>query len=263
MIRRFPHWLLAVACIVFLQTSVQARAQQLSADAPERLVTFFYQDPRPERLIGFIEKFDSLPVSQRWQSYPPTAAFLAVVFRAHPDQIERLLPAKVNARSAAMVVAALQLSGNRSLIAKFQSKLTVPERDSNLEAALSGLPSRLEDLWILDPMHLDMLWGAAFASGDERFARMILDFFAQTANRSDAVALDIVRTVAMRQGGPRVDFAKYDEATAKQIVFAGSALWSLLSNARQHAFVEKALETYVQNNQGTPAAKALAARKKP
>src|SRR3979411_1715275 len=51
--------------------------------------------------------------------------------------------------------------------------------DATLRAELANLPLRLEDMRIAAPTHLDILWGASFASGDERYARMIADFFAR------------------------------------------------------------------------------------
>src|ERR1700716_2132900 len=51
--------------------------------------------------------------------------------------------------------------------------------DATLRAELANLPLRLEDMRIAAPTHLDILWGASFANGDERYARMIADFFAR------------------------------------------------------------------------------------
>ena len=69
-------------------------------------------------------------------------------------------------------------------------------RDDTLRAEFAILPARLEDLEIATPTHLDILWGASFASGDGRYARMIIDFFAETANRSEEIAIDVAK-VAM------------------------------------------------------------------
>ena len=137
-----------------------------------------------------------------------------------------------------------------------------------LAAAFSGLPARLEDVQITAPYHLDILWGAAFASGDGKFAVMIIDYFARTANRSDPIALDISRIALALSGGPKEILgelrSRYGDDKARQLVFAASALWAVESNARQHAFVDKVLGQYIAAHPGTPAQKALAAlRPKP
>jgi hypothetical protein len=111
------------------------------------------------------------------------------------------------------------------------------------------------------PTHLDILWGAFFASGDDRYVRMILDFFAKTANRSEAVALDLTKIVIAMLGGPNEIFgeikAKYGETFGRQMAYAATAEWALLANARQHPIVDKTLATYITDNPGTFATKCL------
>jgi hypothetical protein len=64
-------------------------------------------------------------------------------------------------------------------------------------------------------------------------------------------------------GGPQEPLqglrAKYGEDFARQIIYAASALWALQSNARQHNFVDQAVTQFINERQGTPAAKALTA----
>jgi hypothetical protein len=104
--------------------------------------------------------------------------------------------------------------------------------------------------------------GRCFPSGDSYFVSMIIDFFAKTANRSDAVAIDVVRTTAAKLGGPKEVLSelrgKYGDAVAREIVFASAALWALQVNARQPAFVEQALHKYVADHLQSPATKVLA-----
>ena len=104
---------------------------------------------------------------------------------------------------------------------------------------------------------------AAFASGDGRFVRMIVDFMAQVANRSENVALDVAQTALTMMGAPSDIIGqlrgRHGDVTALEIVFAATALWALKSNAREHQFVERVIAGYVTDNPGTLATKALSA----
>ena len=239
-----------------------AQALPVPVESTEELLTFFYKDPRPERLVGFFERFESSPASGNWEAYPPMAGFFAAVFRAHPDQVESLLPDRFNQKSAMTIAAALRLSDNEAIAMKLQAKLDRAGSDKKLKVELAGLPTRLEELSVRTPSHLDILWGAAFASGDDRFVTMIVDFFARTANRSELVAIDVAKIVLAFMGGPKEILtelrSKYGDALAREIIFAASALWALQSNAIKHSFVERAVTKFGKDHAGMPAAKALA-----
>jgi len=163
-----------------------------------------------------------------WNGYPPVVGFFAVVFRQHPDWIDKLTPDHVDARAAEGLAAVLQLAGQSAQAQIIRPRLMEAGSDVAMKAELAGLPLRLEDIRIATPTHLDILWGASFASGDARYARMIADFFARTANCSEAIALDIARTVAAMMGGPREILAqlkdKHGEPLAREIIFAASAM---------------------------------------
>src|SRR5262249_2030682 len=157
----------------------------------------------------------------------------------------------------------LRLSGQPAIEPSLQSRLATAGADAMLKAELADLPLRLEELHVVTPTHLDVLWGASFASGDERYVRMVADFLARTANRSELIAIDIAKTVLAMSGGPREIFGqlkdKYGEEGAREIIFAASAAWGIESNSLQHSFVDKFLTGYVAANSGSPAAKILSA----
>jgi hypothetical protein len=244
-------------------SSVAAQGASVLLEPPEQLLTFFYKDPRPERLAGFFERFESSPASTNWEAYPPMVGFFAAVFRAYPDQVERLLPVRLNPRSAATIAAALNLSGNGSVAAKLQSKFDQAGSDETLKAELADLPTRLDELRVKTASHLDIMWGAAFASGDDRFVLVIANLFAHTANRSEQVAIDVTKTVLALTGGPKEILrelrGKYGDAVAMEIVLAATALWALQSNATRHPFVEHLVAKYGEDHAGTPAARVLSA----
>lgn len=225
----------------------------------EGLISYFYTDPSPERLYGFMEQFESSVAKENWGAYPPLVGFFAIIFGAHQDQIERLLPTRFNPKSAATIATGLRLSGAQALFTKL--KLNIVPWDSKLQTEFAGLPSRLSDIDIKTPTHLDILWGAAFASGENRYVLMIVHFMAGVVNRSQQIAVDVLKMVAAMTGGPKEIMkevrGKYGDAQALELVVASAAVWGLRSNALQHAFVERTLEEYVADHKGTPAAVAL------
>lgn len=227
--------------------------------AEEELLQTFYRDPRPERLNGFFERYAA--AAPNWTAFPPAVGFYAVVFRKNPDWVERLMPASLNAKSADAVDAALALAGNDSARQKLRPRLDEAGHDPSLQAELANLPSQLADIQIVRPTHLDILWGAFFASGDERYVRMIIDFMAQTANRSELIAIDVAKVTVAMSGGPREIYGqvkpKYGDALGYEIIVASTAGWGLGANARRHEKVAGAMDAYISGHAGTPAAKLL------
>ncbi len=256
--RLFTLRLLALCYLLMGLSPLQAGERNLS-----REMAFFYRNPRTEILIGVLDRYQGVPSRADWRAYPAFAGFLAILFRTRADEIEDWLPDRLTAKSATALTAALVLSGNPSALARLKSRLDSAGEDEKLRAEFAGLPSRLEDLRIRTTTHLDILWGASFASGDARFPRMILEFFARTANRSEQIALDVTKTTIALMGGSSEIYGqlkpRYGDALAFEIIIAATALWSLQSNAREHEFVDKVIAKHLHEFSGTYAAKALTA----
>lgn len=253
--------MMMIGGILSLPTNAAHAQQAQRPVARDELLTSFYKDPRPERLAGFVEQYDAEHAG-KWDAYPTVTGFLAVVFREHPDRIEPLMPARLNPQSATALAAAMRMSGNQAVAAKLKPKLDQAGQDEKLAEALGNLPAKLEDLSVRSPAHLDVLWGAAFASGDERYVRMIIDFFAQVANRSETMTGDIAKVVIGMAGGPKDIFGELKNrygVNAGLIVVAAAALWATETNARQHAFVEQTVNAYIRENPGTNATQAISA----
>jgi hypothetical protein len=246
---------------IFALTSA-ANAQQPSQPTKlDILLAFFYKDPQPERLVEIFTTLQSQ--SSQWGAYPPVAGLFAGLFKLHPDWIDRLTPSAPDPKAASTLVAALRLSGQSAKADRLRAKFANGGMDQRLEAEFARLPSRIEDLQISTLTHLDLLWGASFAGGDSRYVRPILDFLANTANDSEIVALDVAKIAISIGGGPKDVLTglkdKYGETRARQLIYAGVALWAIGSNTRQHAFVKQTTTQYIQEHPGTPATKALSA----
>lgn len=253
---------LALVGSAFSPVPRSAQAEQARKPAPQdELLTQFYQDPRPKRLTGFFDQYDAEHAA-KWDAYPVVAGFFAVVFGKYPDRIEQLIPARLNPQSAVALTAALRMSGNQAIAVKLKPKLDQAGQDEKLAEAFGNLPTRLEDLAIRSPAHLDILWGASFASGDTRYVRTIIEFFAQVANRSEQMTADIAKVVIGMAGGPKDIFGELKSrygADTGLVIVAAAALWATESNARQHPFVEQAVTAYINENPGTYATQAMAA----
>lgn len=253
---------IAVTFICALLNQPPASGQSEKTRGQGDRIIYFYQDPRPERLLGLIEKWQSDSAGQ-WIVYPPLVGFLAVVFKKHPDWIERLIPARLIPCSATAIAGALRLAGDPAVPAEVRSRIAQAGSDPMLKEQLAGLPVDLSDLKITLPTHLDILWGASFASGDDRYVLKIIDFYAKIANQSNELAGDITKIALKYPNAPTETKSslrrKYGDRGFYQLAFAATALWGMTSNARQHTFIRRSLVIYTGDHMGTPAANAIIA----
>jgi hypothetical protein len=256
---------LALGLALGLATPSPSLAQRADPTQPfpkaSPVITRFQDDPRMARLEGYLQALADRPTD--WGDYPVLVGFFAATFQRHPDWIDKLLPTRFDAKTADLVSAALQLSGQPAPAATLRARLSAAGHDAKLSAELARLPARLEDLKIAFPTHLDIMWGAFFATGDTRYVRPILEFFAGIANQSDAVALDITRVTVAMSSGPKDDLqqvkSRHDQSTLLRIIYASTAELALIANARNFPAVKRTLADYVAANGGKPAAKSLSA----
>ena len=95
-VRRFRLVAVAAISACALLLAVGAAAQpQMQAAPGDTLLTTFYKDPRPERLLGFFDQLHTMPAAQSWEAFPPVAGFYAFVFRRFPNDVEKLIPPAV------------------------------------------------------------------------------------------------------------------------------------------------------------------------
>jgi hypothetical protein len=252
--------MLALGCSCFLLTGIaNAQPQQRSPDQDD-IILFFYKDPRPERLIGFLASLQKSGLP--WSSYPPIVGLFSAVFRKHPEWVEKLTPPDPDAKTASTLIAALRLSGNLQKAATLQTRFGAQGVDPQLTQQFADIPT-IDELRIATPTHLDVLWGVSFATGDRRYPKKVIAFFADIANQSDAIAIDIAKVTASMAGGsgnilPTLK-GKYGETVARQIIYGGVALWAVRANAVQHVFVRSAVDDQIEANPGMPATKVLTA----
>jgi hypothetical protein len=220
----------------------------------------YYANPRPDRLVGFLDRFQH---GKDWGAFPPVAGFFAVIFRRHPEWIDRLIPATPNAQTSETMVAAFWLAGRSDVPGTVKPRLSSAGSDPMLKSQFANQPQALEAINIATPTHLDILWGASFASGDGRYTRMVADYFARTADRSEAIAADVcllTTGIFRRDQNVVAEVAERypDPATRRDLLFAATAAWGLRSNAGQHPFIGNAMNKWIADHPNSHAAKCLA-----
>lgn len=240
------------------QSALASPAISAQARADDDLLVFYYRNPRPDQLAAFLNRMEVTPRS--WEAYPPLAGFLAVRFQADPKAITTLTPGSLSPKMADTIAAAIRLSGLTDTPPALRERIAAMGSDPTLSKEFANLPNKLDDLHIVTPTHLDILWGAFFASGSTHYIQMILDFFVQTANPSEAIAADLAQMTLATFGGPKGILSelphKYGNFTYTMVV-ASSAQWALLSNGQKHPAVRKVLDDYIAANPTTFATKSL------
>jgi hypothetical protein len=97
--------------------------------------------------------------------------------------------------------------------------------------------------------------------------RRIFDFYAKIANDPKIEFGDIVRVVEARRDNKldslRGIGERYPPEMAQNIVFAASALWSLMANATAHPFVQAQLDRVEKEAAATNSVKAMVALRQP
>lgn len=239
-----------------------ALAPATAQNASNSPFTSFYLDPKPEKLVGFLDGYAQRP--QDWAAYPPMVGFFAVVFRQFPDWVERLSPKTFDGKTAVTVAYAYKLSGLPPMPAALHDRLFATQPDGRLQAEFPALPARVEELQIRTPTDLDVMWGAFAGSGDDRYVRKILGFLASTIDPSHELGIDVTKftmsylTHTQQEVGREMR-PKYDDAQLRRLVYASTAQWALMSNAQQHPKVREIIDKYAVEHPGSETTQSLAA----
>jgi hypothetical protein len=200
----------------------------------------YYQHPVPDQLVDAIRSLAAAqmlkgqkmrtgfwnrilgrtprpPMIDAWQrcTDAPLIAFAAKVFEKNPSSIDGWLDAlqQLREEQKRSLWIAAWFSGTAGVgsALRRQAQKTSKGAVQFIDELLSQSPRPIDDLPINGPVILDMLWGAFFATGDERYVLRIV------------AALG---AVASPQGTPA-------------FALGSSALWSLTSNAKQHPRVKE------------------------
>ena len=136
---------LALGLTLGLATPPPSLAQRADPTQPfpkaSPVITRFHDDPRLSRLEGYLQALADRPMD--WGDYPVLVGFFAATFQRHLDAIDKLLPTRFDAKTADLVSAALQLSGQPPPAATLRARLSTAGHDAKLGPELAGITLRV------------------------------------------------------------------------------------------------------------------------
>jgi tetratricopeptide (TPR) repeat protein len=253
-----PTLLIAIVTLCAANSAVVPAWGEETTAASEADMTYFYKAPDPARVPRLIAYFDALRMAEKAGARPALIGFLAAVFQRYPADIDRMIPESSSPQMLHLLAVSLRLAGQQARAESLVGKLK--SWDYSAVPNLAAVPASLEAVDAAGPSDFDLLWGASFATGEPRYCAKILKRFAEVANADDN-ADDLVHLVRNMEGGRDQQWIveKRGADKARELVLASTALWSLHSNAQQHAFVRGMVTEYLAQHPTEPAAKALVA----
>ena len=222
-----------VAAVVFLPSLVDAQEASDNAAPPtdgtppdadddHDWLTFYYQNPEPEKLVAQVKKWSEGRILSDERARPALIGFLSQVFRQNRDKIKEwyvdfseLPPEDLQTLRLAMIF---------SRTSEADEIILAEEGDTYLKRR----PPKVLEMSIHQRPTFDMLWGFFYATGSEAvIERMVYLFRYET--------MEIDEDVAVPSGYSPL----YEQ-------LPHAAQWALTSNAEQHPLVLELLEKYYQ-----------------
>lgn len=177
--------------------------------ASERFLTYYYLAPSPDRFVTeFREVGRSLKFNADGEALLPLSEFYGMVIRANPELtatwVDSLADLPDSYRPVLYYSLGLAATKHATEALRQLAQTADGEQKRVIVAILLAPKVDIATMPIQAPDHLDMLWGAFFATGDQAFVLRIIEALGREANDP---------------------------------VLAGAARWSLKSNAWQHSKV--------------------------
>lgn len=257
--------LIAGCAIAASANPVHAQKADVAAEAlaVSNAMNTFYRTTQKPDMGTLVSRWERLPTSDQPAALPPMIGFLAAYFQKNPNAVDRLANQSLTRKGQSVVLIGLEGAGNDAAARRIATKWRWPESDVAKLATITPLDQLVPE----SPSDLDTLWGAAFSTGDPSYVRRIIDFYANIANDPKIQFGDVVRVVEARRDNKMDSLRgigeRYSSEMAQNIVFAASALWSLLANATVHPFVKAELDRVEKEAAATNAVKAMVALRQP
>ncbi|MFN8656955.1 MAG: hypothetical protein U0105_11500 [Candidatus Obscuribacterales bacterium] len=213
------------------QTAIDQRAPKtISTDQDlNQWLTYYYLHPQPDLVVPatlLAEKKGYLSS----ETGGPYMAFLSRIFAQNPTMVGDWLKQldSIPARDKPMLWTAIYWSHTKESAAVLDqiAKSLPPKSQESLVEQIAKPPEPIEKVTISSPAVLDMLWGAFFATGDEKYVKRLISVLPWEAQNKDLIKMQV----------------------------GASARWSLTSNAEQHA---KVLEICQQVRETDPAMRTV------
>ena len=141
--------------------------------------TYYYKHKSPE----LVDEAIAFMVAGGYMSEHPdiVAGFLSHVFSQHPDNLKDWLKGweKYDQRAWSVILLSLWMSSDEK--ARVLMRLNIDRGETAKVAALREITERdtspdLLELVARDPRHINILWAAFSATGDERFVEKIISY---------------------------------------------------------------------------------------
>ncbi|MEA2841841.1 MAG: hypothetical protein QOF41_3171 [Methylobacteriaceae bacterium] len=263
-LRRFSAVVLccAIACSA---TSAAAQKTDTAAEAQavgNDLNTFYRAAKKPD--VGdLVARWERLASTDQPPALPPMIGFLAAYFEKNPKEVDRVANHTFERKGQTVFLISLEAAGNDAAARRIAGKWHWSDGEVAKLVEIKPLAQLVPE----NPSDLDTLWGAAFATGDPPYVRKIYDFYAKIANDPKVEFGDIVRVIQARRSNKpdslRGIGERYSTEMAQKIVFAASAIWSLMANATLHPFIKAELDRIEKEGATTNAVKAMVALRQP
>lgn len=207
----------------------------------DRQLHTFYRDPRAERVMPIlvtwqqnIERIDD--EAGAWELTHFMIGWTAATLIRHPQCADLWTTAWTGRFGRVPYVVALYLAGQRKIALKMADRGELSAVD---RAGLAQQPATLLSTSPRDPLAMDRLWGAAFATGRGEYLKPIVEALVSRINEGE-VTVEGVYALAFRGEGADAVIAGIQQQSTEVLldhVLAARA-WGYLSNyARHHAFV--------------------------
>jgi hypothetical protein len=191
--------------LIFFGTSFLYGNNDSSIEEIDNWVTFYYQNPHPEKIFEVIKQLHELNYFQNLdnESVKPYAGFFSKIFGKNPSITLQVADecSSLSNREISVIELFLWFANtdeSKQQLKKFQN------RDPYSSQYLDKPPSIL-DSEITSPSSLDFCWGSFFASGETVYIQKIIENL-KYKNSNDPSKLNLY----------------------------GAARWSLKSNCEQH-----------------------------
>ncbi|MEM9540402.1 MAG: hypothetical protein AAGA60_13000 [Cyanobacteria bacterium P01_E01_bin.42] len=184
---------------------------RLSKSQLEQWMSFYYQNPQPDRLPDAIATLSQEGYLQKANAVQPILFFLSCIFRDRPEKLSEWLSQwnDLPSRDRQILVNAIWLS-NTPQAREYLANLAKETEDLAIENTINSLiqksPPDIASLPIGDPSMIDVFWAGFMATGEEKYVLNIIAVLSNINSSEDSLKTAI----------------------------ANAAKWSLTSQARIH-----------------------------
>jgi hypothetical protein len=261
-----PFFAFVLSCAI-AGSAPPAEAQKADnaaeAAAVSNALNTFYKAAKKPDVGDLVARWERLASTDQQPALPPMIGFLAAYFEKNPKEVDRVASHPFERKGQTVVLISLEAAGNDAAARRIAGKWHWEDAEVAKLAAIKPLAELVPE----NPSDLDTLWGAAFATGDPAYVRKIYDFYAKLANDPKVEFGDIVLVIQARRNNKMDSLRgigeRYSPEMAQNIVFAASAIWSLMANATAHPFVKAELDRIEKEGAATNAVKAMVALRQP